>query len=388
MSLMATPERRRLFDPHNSRALRFDWLLLIAVGAICSYGLLMIYSVARYTNPVLKHPLSASYDIQRQAIALLVGVAAATVVFLIDYRKLRDFWPLLYGLSLPMLLAVRFVGVNTGGTTAWFNVGPFQFQPSEVGKLVLIVSMAGFLSVHEGDFDAWRLAQTIMLAGAPMALVMLQNDLGTMLVMVVCAVAILVVAGLKPVQMLVLTLVTITLLLGLVQGGVFDKYQIRRLTGFLDQKVTVPVEKQDDVQFESVRAKSAISGGGIGGQGLYKGKLTNTVDGVPVQKSDFIFTAVGEQLGFVGGAGLLALYALIVWRAWRISATTDDRFAQLIAIGFVAMFTFQVFENIGMTMGMMPITGIPLPFMSYGGSAMIAYWAAIGLLANIHYRRH
>ena len=189
MSLLSSPERRRWFDPHDNPAFRFDWLLLGAVGAICGLGLTMIYSATRYTNPKLRGHLSPTYHLQRQGIALAVGLVVATIVFLVDYRKLRDLWPLAYGMSLPLLLAVRFAGAGTGGTTAWFNIGPFQFQPSELAKLALIISMGGFLAAHEGDFDAWRLAQSLLLAGVPMALVMLQNDLGTMLVMAVCTIA-------------------------------------------------------------------------------------------------------------------------------------------------------------------------------------------------------
>ncbi len=387
MAVFTSQERRRYFDPTANPLLRFDWLLLFAVGATCGFGLTMVYSTTRIALPKSKGHIAPTYYLERQGIALVIGVAVAALAMVIDYRKLRDLWPLAYGLSLPLLLAVRFVGVGTGGTTAWFNVGPFQFQPSELAKLVLIVSLAGFCSHHEGEFDAWRLVQVLALAGIPMALVMLQNDLGTMLVMAVCAIAVMVVAGLKPVHLVVLFLVTLSLFGGLLASGKFATYRLQRLTSFLDQSQTKPVDKQTNAEFSLQRALAANSNGGLTGQGLYKGVLTNTPNGVPAQRTDFIFTAVGEQLGFAGGAVLLALFALMVWRTWRIAATADDRFAQLIGIGFVAMFTFQIFENIGMTMGMMPITGIPLPFMSYGGSAMIAYWAAIGLIANIHFRR-
>ncbi len=388
MSVLTSPERRRLFDPHNNPSLRLDWALLFAVGVLSGFGLTMIYSATRDPNPDVQNPVSPTYYLERQGIALLVGLVVAAMVMLVDYRKLRDFWPLLYGATLPLLLAVKFVGAGTGGTTAWFNIGPFQFQPSEVAKLVLVVSLAGFLSRHEGDFDAWRLVQVLILAGVPMALVLYQNDLGTMLVMAVCTIAVMVVAGLKPIHLLVLILLTGSLFGGLIATDQFETYRLERLTGFLDQNTGKAASKQTDAEFTLQRSKAAIQNGGIWGEGLYQGTLTRIPNGVPAQHTDFIFTAVGEQFGFVGGAGLLALFGLLIWRTWRISAFTDDRFAQLVAIGFVAMFSFQVFENIGMTMGMMPITGIPLPFMSYGGSAMIAYWAALGLIVNIHFRRN
>ena len=387
MAVLTSPERRRFIDPHNNPAMRLDWALLFVVGVLSGFGLTMIYSATRDPNPAAKSPVSATYYLERQGIALLVGLVVAAVVMLVDYRKLRDLWPLLYGMTLPLLAAVKFVGQGKGGTTAWFNIGPFQFQPSEVAKLVLVVSLAGFLSRHEGDFDAWRLVQALALAGVPMALVLYQNDLGTMLVMAVCAIAVMVVAGLKPIHLLLLILLVGSLFGGLIVSKQFETYRLERLTGFLVQNATKSVEKQTDVEFTLQRSKAAITNGGIWGQGLYKGTLTRIPNGVPAQHTDFIFTAVGEQFGFVGGAVLLGFFGLLIWRIWRISATSDDRFAQLVGIGFVAMFSFQVFENIGMTMGMMPITGIPLPFMSYGGSALIAYWAALGLIVNIHFRR-
>ena len=169
MAVLTSPERRRFIDPHNNPAMRLDWALLFVVGVLSGFGLTMIYSATRDPNPAAKSPVSATYYLERQGIALLVGLVVAAVVMLVDYRKLRDLWPLLYGMTLPLLAAVKFVGQGKGGTTAWFNIGPFQFQPSEVAKLVLVVSLAGFLSRHEGDFDAWRLVQALALAGVPMA---------------------------------------------------------------------------------------------------------------------------------------------------------------------------------------------------------------------------
>ena len=366
--------------------MRLDWLLWFAAGATSGLGLLMIHSATRNRARLSGRAISELYFVQRQGVAVLVGVVIAVIATAFDYRKLRDLWPLFYGLSLPLLAAVRFVGAGQGGTTAWFNVGPFQFQPSEMAKLVLIVAMAGYCHRHQGELDAWHLAQALALAGVPMGLVMLQNDLGTMLVMGVCVIAVLVVAGLKPVHLLVLFLVAASVLGGLLMSGKFASYRLDRLTSFLDQSTNARVQDLSSSEFNLRQAKAAIASGGLTGQGLQHGPLTQN-ERVPEQRTDFIFTAVGEELGFAGGAVLMILYALVVWRTWRTAVTTTDLFGALIAIGLVAMFAFQVFENVGMTMGMMPITGIPLPFMSYGGSAMIAYWAAVGLVQSIHRHR-
>lgn len=388
MATISPPVRRsRWLDPHASPLLRIDWLMWFAAGATTGLGLVMIHSATRNRARLTGRAIDPLYFVQRQGIAVVIGVVLAVIATAIDYRRLRDLWPLFYGLSLPLLLAVRFVGAGQGGTTAWFNVGPFQFQPSEVAKLVLIVALAGYCHRHQGELDAWHLAQALGLAAVPMGLVMLQNDLGTMLVMGVCVIAVLVVAGLKPVHLLVLFMVAASVLGGLLLSGKFTSYRLDRLTSFLDQNSDAPVQDLSSSEFNLRQAKAAIAAGGLTGQGLRNGTLTQA-ERVPEQRTDFIFTAVGEELGFVGGAVLLGLYALLVWRMWRTAGMVDDLFGSMVCIGFVAMFTFQVFENVGMTMGMMPITGIPLPFLSYGGSAMISYWVAVGIAQSIHRTRH
>ncbi len=220
-----------------------------------------------------------------------------------------------------------------------------------------------------------------------LALVYAQNDLGTTLVLLVCASAILVVAGVKPVHIAVLLLLGATLVGAAIVTGKVEAHQLDRLTGFVDQKTAgVAVPEQTGTQLTLRASKSAIASGGLTGTGLFNGIQTNN-GFVPEQHTDFIFTAVGEELGFAGGATLIALYGLLAWRLWRIALLSSDFFGTLVAIGVLAMFVIQVFENIGMSMGIMPITGIPLPFMSYGGSALIASFIAVGLVLNIHMRR-
>jgi rod shape determining protein RodA len=382
---VVTPKRTRAVGLRSSFAVRVDWLIVLAAAGISALGLLMIYS-STHSHVFTDGSVIGTYYVKRQALALAVGVGAGAGAMFFDYRRLRELWPLLYGLALPLLLAVRFVGQGRGGTTAWFDVGPFQFQPSELAKLALIIAVAGYCHQHVGELDAWRLGVALALAAVPMALVMAQNDLGTMLVMGLCVIAVLVVAGLRPVHLGVLLLISLSVLATMLATGTFENYRLERLTSFAHQDASVRVQDLNDSDYTLRQSKDAISHGGLEGMGLYKGQLTQ-LGFVPEQRTDFIFTAVGEELGFGGGALLLALYALLAWRIWRTAKTTDDFFGALIAIGFVALFAFQVFENVGMTMGMMPITGIPLPFMSYGGSAMIAYWVAVGLVLGIHFRR-
>lgn len=362
-----------------------DLLLLALPLAISALGLLMIYESSR--NRLLLNGQSQLYYVERQGIAIVLGLVGMLIVLAIDYRRIRDLWALFYLAFLPLLLAVLAIGRNIQGAQAWFQVGPLQFQPSEIAKVVVIVAVGAYCHQHRGDLDAWRLATAVGIAGVVMGLVYAQHDLGTTLVILVCTMAVLVVAGLKPVHIVVLLLLAASLVGAAIISGRVDTYQVQRLTGFLDQKTNgISASKQTDAQYSLKQSKTAIASGGLTGTGFGNGLETKN-GFVPEQHTDFIFTAVGEELGFAGGVTLIALYALLAWRLWRIALLSSDFFGTLAAIGVLAMFAIQVFENIGMTMGIMPITGIPLPFMSYGGSAIIASFLAIGLVLNIHMRR-
>jgi rod shape determining protein RodA len=385
MATITSPLARRRDSSETSVLHHIDPFLIGIPLAIAALGLLMIDVSSR--SQVSRMGLSRYYFVERQAIALFIGVAAMVVVMAIDYRRIRDMWVLLYLAMLPVLVAVLVLGSSRKGAQAWFQVGPFQFQPSEIAKIVLIIAVAGYCHQHRGDLDAWRLAVVVALAGVMLALVYAQNDLGTTLVMLVCASAIVVVAGLKPVHVGVLLLLGVTLVGAAIVTGKIEAHQLDRLTNFVDQDTEgIAVPEQTSTQLTLRASKSAIASGGLTGTGLFNGIQTKN-GFVPEQHTDFIFTAVGEELGFAGGATLIALYGLLAWRIWRIALLSSDFFGTLVAIGVLAMFVVQVFENIGMSMGIMPITGIPLPFMSYGGSALIASFIAVGLVHNIHMRR-
>jgi rod shape determining protein RodA len=370
----------------SEMAARVDVVLLVLPVAISGLGLLMIYDASR--SRLAQAGLSRLYYVDRQGIAIVVGVVAMAVVMSVDYRRLGDWWPGVYLAILPLLVGVLVVGRNHRGAQAWFQVGPLQFQPSELAKVALIVAIAGYCHQHRGELDAWRLAVAVALAAVVMALVYAQHDLGSTLVILVCASAVLVVAGLKPVHVVVLLMLAVSLVGAAVVTGKVDAYRLQRLTYFVNQSTKgVAVPQQTDTQYTTAASKATIASGGLTGAGLFHG--VETKNGfVPEQHTDFIFTAVGEDLGFVGAATLIALYALLCWRLWRIALLSSDFFGSLLAIGVLGMFAIQVFENIGMTMGIMPIAGIPLPFMSYGGSAIIGGFLAIGIALNVHMRRH
>jgi rod shape determining protein RodA len=385
MATIAASVGRRRSGTDTSVFAHVDLALLTLPVAISALGLLMIFDASRHETAI--GGLSRLYYVERQSAAIVIGLIAMGVMMAIDYRRIRDAWPLVYLGVLPLLAGVVVLGRNHGGAQAWFQIGPFQFQPSEIAKVVLVVAIAGYCHQHRGDLDAWRVAVAVGLAGIVMAIVYAQHDLGTMLVIMVCAAAVLVIAGLKPVHILVLLALAATLVGAAVVTGKVQTYQLDRLASFTNQSTKhLSAQQQTATQFNLSASKAAIASGGFEGAGFGHGVQTKN-GFVPEQHTDFIFTAVGEDLGFLGGATLLLLYSLLAWRLWRIALLSSDFFGTLVAIGVLAMFAIQVFENVGMTMGIMPITGIPLPFMSYGGSAVIASFIAVGLVLNIHMRR-
>jgi rod shape determining protein RodA len=364
-------DRKARFQSSPLRHL--DVALVGAPILISGLGLLMIYSSTRR--------LSGYGVVERQAVSIVVGLAVMVAMIAIDYRKLRELALLGYGATVFLLVAVLGIGANVKGAQARFDLGPFQLQPGEFAKLFVILLLAGYCALHRGELDVRRLAVALAIAGLPMALIMLQPDLGTDLVLMGITFTILAAAGAKGRHLVVILLLGATVAIAAVNVGVLKQYQIDRLTSFASEN-----KDAERSGYNQDQSEIAVANGGIAGQGLFEGTQTNS-GYVPEQHTDFIFTVVGEELGFVGGATLLALFALIVWRTWRAARLSHDLYGTLCCLGVLAMFVFQVFENVGMAMGIMPITGIPLPFMSYGGSSIIVSFACIGLVANVHMRR-
>jgi rod shape determining protein RodA len=363
-----------------------DLVLVGATLSLAGLGLVMISSATQARTK--EEGLGSLYYVNRQALWVALGILAMVVVMSIDYRKLRDLAPVAYVITLALLAVVLVpsIGTATKGSQARFQLGPFQLQPSEFAKFGLILMLAAYCFAHRGDFGLRRVVVAVLIAGLPLGLVMLQPDLGTALVFGAIAFAMLTIAGARGRYLAVLALVVATVAVGAVRLDVLKDYQVDRLTVFIEQDDRGSPADSQGSAYNLDQSKTAIANGGLTGTGLGEGTQTN-LGFVPEQHTDFIFTAVGEELGFVGGATLLALFALIVWRTWRTARLANDFFGTLVCIGVIAMFAFQVFENVGMTMGIMPITGIPLPFLSYGGSSTIVCFACIGLVANVHMRR-
>ena len=357
-----------------------DVVLVVATLLLAGVGLLMVYSASHVK--LEQEGLDAAYYLKRQGVWVLLGLGVMTLAASIDYRIYRDYAPILYVATLVVLLAVISpLGSSSRGTQAWFQLGPFQLQPSEFAKLVLIVCVAAYCANYRGELDWGRLLTIVGFAALPMALIYRQPDLGTALVFVGILIGMLLVAGAQARHMAVLTALGVIGVIAVFQLGILKQYQVDRLGAFLD-----PENNQQESAYSVNQSKIAIGSGGFTGKGLFNGTQTKLAY-VPEQNTDFIFTVVGEELGLLGSALVLALFALVVWRTWRAAALAKDLYGTLVCVGVLSMFVFQIFENVGMTMGIMPITGIPLPFLSYGGSATLASFAAIGLVANVHMRR-
>jgi len=332
------------------------------------------------------HTVAAGADpwafVKKQILAWVVGALLLGGIALVDYRLAKVYAPIIYAGTLVLLLLVRTpLGSAAKGAQRGFYVSGFQFTPSELSKIALAIMLAAFLSeLKTSELSLRDLIRATALALIPMFLVFIQPDIGTTIVLAAILVGTVVVAGAKARHLAVLAAVAVLLIAAAFQMGLVKDYQIARLTCFAGGCAS------SEATYNKEQSEIAIGSGGLAGTGYLKGTQTN-LDYVPEQQTDFIFTVIGEEFGFIGASILLLLYALLLWRAIRIAMLSKDRFGTYVAAGIAAMFAIQMFVNIGMTVGIMPITGIPLPFISYGGSSLITSYIAVGLLLNIHMRR-
>jgi rod shape determining protein RodA len=305
-------------------------------------------------------------------------VMAAVALF--DYRRLEQISTVLYVAILVGLLGVLALGSSSQGSQRWFSVGGQQLQPSEFATVVLIIAIATYCSRRPDGLDFRDLVRVVLLAALPILLVIKQPDLGTGIVMMVILMVMLAAAGIPGRYLVLLIVGAVLLVIVAINVGLVKHYQIDRLTSFIS-----PNGASQNAIYNVTQAKEAIAVGGVFGQGLFHGALTNLAY-VPEQKTDFIFSAVGEQLGFVGAGVLLMVYGVVAWRVLRTAQLARDNFGRLLCSGVFALLVFSIFENVGMNMGIMPVAGIPLPFLSYGGSSVVVFFAAIGLTLSVNAR--
>jgi rod shape determining protein RodA len=359
-----------------------DPVLIATVLALTVVGLFMIYSATHQSLATL-HADTGTF-VKRQVAALVVAVVLMVFMASLDYRLVKVYSGLFYAGMLVLLFLVKTpLGSAAKGAQRGFYVGGFQFSPSEWMKVALIAFLATYLSeLKRQDLSLENIIRATALAVVPMFLVFLQPDIGTSIVLATILVTTLVVAGARFRHLGILAVAAIVLLAGAFQVGLVKDYQKARLLGFLD-----PANSPQAAGYNQSQSLITIGSGGMFGTGYLHGTQTN-LDFVPEQHTDFIFTVVGEEFGFVGAVMVLLFYAVLLWRAFRVAMLSKDPFGTYLAAGVAAMFAIQMFVNIGMTVGIMPITGIPLPFVSYGGSSLIASYMAIGLLLSIQLRRY
>jgi len=360
-----------------------DWVLLLLTVALTAVGLLLLHSISATT------PDEAAFWLVRvikQGATAGFGLLVVVLIASFDYRFFKVYAGFIYLAALAALVLVKIPGIGatdlSGVAQRWFAIAGLQITPSEITKVCAIVMLAAILSeIRTPEPALADLARVLAVAAVPLVLVFLQPDIGTSIVLAAIAVGMLIVAGTRLKHLLVLT-ATGMVLIGLAfQVGVIQDFQRQRLTAFLDR-----ANAPEDAKYNLDQSLIAVGSGGLLGRGYLKGTQTN-LDYVPRQHTDFIFTVAGEEFGFVGAMFVLLLYALILWRAIRIATLSKDPFGTLVAAGIASMFAIQMFVNIGMVIGIMPITGIPLPFLSYGGSSILVSFAAIGMLESIHMRR-
>ncbi len=362
---------------------RLDWVLALAVASLIGLGSLLVWSATR--QRMLDSDLDPQTFLQRHLLNAAIGLALAAVAALVDYRSLHAYAPIVYGASvLGLVVVLSPLGSTINGAHSWIVLGAgFQVQPSEFAKVALVLGMAMLLADRRDRDSPPRTADilaVLAIAAVPLALVMLQPDLGTALVFVFLVLGVLTIGGAPAIWIGGLVLAGVVVAGGAVQAGVLDDYQLDRFAAF-----TNPELDPRGAGYNSNQARIAIGSGGLLGKGLFEGTQTRGRF-IPEQQTDFIFTVAGEELGLLGASTVLILLGVVLWRGLRIASRSSDTFGRLVAAGVVAWFTFQSFVNIGMTLGIMPVTGLPLPFVSYGGSAMFANLLAVGLLQNVHLR--
>jgi rod shape determining protein RodA len=360
-----------------------DPTVALAACALTALGLAAIYS-STFAS-LRAQGLPEASIMRRQLLSLGLGLAAMVAATMFDYRRLEAWAGVVFGAVVVVLgLVLTPLGSATNGAQSWFELGAYQVQPSEYAKVAAIVILAAVFGSRREPPGLRRLAAGLSAMALVCVEILLQPDFGTFMVFVAILFGVLLVSGVPLRWLLVLALVGVVGVVGMFKLNVLREYQKERLTAFIDPGAD---DSGRGFTYNSRQALIAIGSGGVSGKGYLRGTQTN-LQYVPEQKTDFIFTVIGEELGFAGAMLLLALLGLLLWRGLRIAVMARDPFGALLAAGAVSMLAFQAFVNIGMTIGIMPITGIPLPFVSYGGSSLVASFLAVGLLENVHMRRY
>lgn len=353
-------------------------IILLAIGLVC-IGTTVVYSATR--GVLTDEDIANTSVLKKQLVFVGVGGFLAAVTAAVDYRRARPAVPLIYIALTVSLIGLFFFGTDLNTfATSWYSFGFITIQPSEFAKLALILSLAAWFSSVQSR-DGLQFVNVMMglgMAGLFAVLVLLQPDFGTVMVYAAIVAGIVVVAGVAMRHVAAVLLMVGAAITLMIQQGYLLEAQLNRFTSFVDP--------ENAARYNVNQSEIAIGNGGLRGKGLFKGTQNNN-SLVPEKESDFIFSVLGEEFGFIGGAVLLVLFGLLLLRIWRVAHLAEDEYGRLICVGVFSMFLFQAFQSIGMNMGIMPVTGIPLPLISAGGSSMLTSLMALGLVENVHAHR-
>jgi rod shape determining protein RodA len=353
---------------------------LIALGLL---GVVMIYSATK--EPLINEGFNPHYYLERQLLFVVIGIAVMIAISLIDYRRFESAATPLYVCGLIGLAGVFFIGKSALGAQRWYSLGFIQIQPSEFTLLFIILAVATYCQRRPEGLTMYDVCRLLLMGGVPLLMIIAQPDLGTAIILVITVSAIMVVAGVPPRFMTLLAVVGSVGAVFAVYLGLLQKYQADRFLSFTNQNSTSHNRVLQALIYEVDNSKSAIGAGGLHGSGLFRGMQT-VLGYVPEQHTDFIFSAIGEQLGFIGSAAVIVLLAFVAYRMFAVGRNSKDTMGRLICLGVFIFFSFSCFENIGMTMGIMPVTGIPLPLLSYGGSSALVFFAGGGAVLSVSRR--
>jgi len=377
------PSNRAFVGSFSDPSRNIDWILLSAVIALGVIGMFNTYSATR--QRLLNQGFDPFIYVQRQVAFAIIATAVMVVIMAVGHEWFRGQVIFLYGAVLVALVLVLVAGAVRGGARLSFDFGFFSVQPAEAAKPILLLAIASYLSDSmEGRINYHQFVMSLYILGAPIALILLQPDLGSASVIVAGVAGVLFVGGAKRRYIALISALSILTVVGTVVGGVVGGYQLTRIEAWLNQNSKD--RALDRILLQVRFAKRAVSTGGIFGKGYLNGPLTNGAF-IPVQFTDFPFSAIAEQFGMVGGVVVLGLFCVVLWRTWRIAQLARDRLGFLLASGVFMMLLWQIFQNIGMTLGLTPVSGLPLPFISYGGSHLVSSAILIGMVQSIHMRR-
>ena len=373
--------RERALD-RESPLRRLDWVLVFAVAGLCTLGALLVWGATKPQN--VAAGLDPNAYLKKDLLNVSIGLFLGSIAALVDYRTIRAYTPVVYLASLAGLVLVLVHGVTVNGSHSWIKLAAgFEVQPSEFAKIALIIGAAMLLGEKRDGAespdqrDVWL---TLAAACVPILLILKQPDVGTVMVIGFVIFGVIAISGVSSKWILGMIGAALIGAVVIMHLHLLKQYQIDRFTSF-----TNPHSDVQGSGYNTHQARIAIGSGGVFGKGLFHGTQTNG-QFVPEQETDFVFTVAGEEFGLVGSGLLVILVGVVLWRGLSIAARAEDAYGTLLAVGVVCWFGFQAFENIGMTVGIMPVTGLPLPFVSYGGSSMFASMIAVGLLQNVHMR--